>query len=148
MIGHVYVIYCEGDICYVGSTVKMRNRWRQYRSDHQNPNNKHYSYKIYKYMREKGFDKFEHEIVESYEVDDRSELNHYEGIWQRTFTELGFDLKNQYGAGNGCSTVKGTQCYENKLARKRQKVTCELCGAKVCRDSIRRHQQSINCINH
>jgi len=145
MIGYVYVIYCEDKICYVGSSLNMRQRWRHYKNDHQNPND---NMEIHKYMREKGFDKFEHEIVESYELDDKSELNHYEGVWQRTLNELGFDLKNTLGAGNGGSSVKGTQAYENKLARMKEKVTCELCGARVSRGHIRRHQRTMTCINH
>jgi len=149
MIGYIYVIYCEGEICYVGRTVNMKTRWRKYKSCHQNqdPKNKDYDMQIHKYMREKGFDKFEHEIVESYEVEKEVDLNYYEGIWQRTFTELGFDLKNKYGAGNG-DNVKGTRGYENDLARKREKVTCELCGASVRRDGIRKHQRTMKCINH
>jgi len=148
MIGNVYVIYCEGEICYVGSTVNMKKRWRDYKNYHQNPNCKDYNYEINKYIREEGFDKFQHEIVESYEVENRVDLNQYEGIWQNTFEELGFDLKNQQGAGNGCNGVKGTRGYENKLARNREKVTCELCGASVRRDGIRKHQRSMTCINH
>lgn len=50
-------------------------------------------------MREEGFDKFQPEIVESYEVEKRIDLNHYEGMWQRTFNKLGFDLKNTLVAG-------------------------------------------------
>ena len=57
-------------------------------------------------------------------------------------------MKNQQGAGNGDGCVKGTQAYENDLARKREKVTCELCGASVRRDGIRKHQRSMTCINH
>ena len=147
MIGHVYVIYCEGEICYVGSTVNMGHRWKDFKSHHQNPNCKNYNHKISKYMREKGFDKFQHEILESYEIEKRGELNQYEGIWQRTFNELGFDLKNKLQAGNG-DIVKGTQCYVNHKARMKEKVTCELCGARVNRSNLRRHQRRINCIRH
>ena len=145
MIGYVYVIYCKGEICYVGSTVDMAHRWWKYNSNHKNPNCKLYNLQIHKYMREKGFDKFEPEIVESYEVEKRGDLNEYEGIWQRTFEELGFELKNKYGAGNGPSSLKGTRGYENALARNKEKVTCELCGARVSRCHIRRHQRRSKC---
>ena len=147
MIGNVYVIYCKGEICYVGSTINMRNRWRDYKSHHQNPDCKNYNHKIHKYMREKGFDNFQHEILESYEIEKRVDLNQYEGMWQGTLEELGFDLKNQQEAGNG-RCVKGTQAYENKLARDREKVTCELCGASVRRDGIRAHQRTMTCQVH
>jgi len=144
MIGHVYVIYCKGEICYVGSTMNMKRRWTEYNSNHRNPNREHYNMEIHKYMREEGFDKFQPEIVESYEVEKRIDLNHYEGMWQRTFNKLGFDLKNTLVAGNG-GCVKGTQAYVNQLVSNREKVTCELCGARVNRNSLRRHQRRSKC---
>ena len=109
MIGYVYVIYCEGEICYVGSTVNMKQRWTHYKSQHLL--DVQYPLKINKYMREKGFDKFKYEIVESYEIENRRDLNQYEGMWETTFKELGFELKNNQQAGNG-SGVRGTQGYE------------------------------------
>ena len=138
---NIYVIYCKGEICYVGKTVDMKRRWVGYKTCHSNPNHKDYGYKIHQYMREHGFNNFQMELLES--VPDEYGVR-AEQMWYWTFKELGFDMKNTQVPGNGRG--KGSEYYVNNQMRKVEKIQCELCGKIVCRSNIRRHQRRSDCL--
>ena len=101
--------------------------------------------KICKFMREKGFDNFSHVIIETFDEITEQDIKKYEGMWQDTLTELGFNLLNKLGAGNGGGSEWGTIAYYNNQARNREKIPCELCGELVRRDGIRGHQRTEKC---
>ena len=147
MIGHIYVIYYEGDIVYVGSTIDMKTRLYGYKTQCFNKNSNKYHLPLHVFMREKGFDNFDHEIIESHEIEERKELNQYEGMWQKTFTELGFKLLNKQNAGfDACEY--GSEGYEANL-KKRLTLTviCDHCGLTVVKDRLARHKRTQKCIN-
>ena len=147
MIGYIYAICYNGEICYTGRTINMRERWNAYRYQHKKTEDPDiYNMKIHAFMREKGFDNFEMMLLESFEVEKDSDLNYYEGIWQTTFEDLGFDLLNTQKAGNGDTHDLGSIAYQNNRARSKEKIPCELCGKLIGRCHIRRHQQSSNCL--
>jgi len=139
----IYVIYCEGEVCYVGQAINMDNRWRKHKSDHRNPTSRSYNLKISQHMREKGWDNFKMEFLEA--VPDKH-ASQAEGLWFWTFKDLGFDLKYGKIPGNGRSNVLGTIAYENSLARQKEKIPCERCSKMISRCNMRRHQRGLNCI--
>jgi len=145
---YVYGIYYDGEIVYTGSTNNMKKRWKHYRRDHINTESRSYDMKICELMREKGFDNFSHEIIETFHDITKQDLTQYEGMWQQTFTELGFNLLNKLGAGNGRSCDLNSITYHNKKARERERISCDLCGAIFSRGAIRRHQKRSNCLNN
>ena len=145
MIGYIYAICYDNEIIYTGSTINMATRWRGYKNQHRNPKNRNYKYKISAFMRDKGFNNCEMMLLESYEIENEKEIYKYEGMWQRTFQELGCDLQNTNQAGNGCATVKGTIAYENEKARSKEKIPCKLCGKFIGRKGIRPHQRRSKC---
>ena len=145
---YIYAICHDNEIIYTGKAVNMTNRWYKYRSDHKNPKNKKvYDLNIHVFMRKVGFDNCEMVLLETIEVEKESDIFHYEGMWQETFEDLGFNLQNKYQAGNG-RCVKGTIAYDNTQARNREQIPCELCGFVGGRGDIRRHQRRSKCLNN
>lgn len=142
---HYYTISCENEICYVGSTTKTLNtRWAQYRNGHNNPTYRgHYTSPICTYMREKGFDKFTHELLETLDIDP-SDRYLYEGGWQETLRNAGYELKNVVTAGNSSGPRLESIHYHNDQKRKLEKVTCDICGTQVCRSGIARHKKEVH----
>lgn len=143
---YVYGIYYDGEIVYIGSTNNMTQRWWDYKSAHLNPKREHYNMKICKFMREKGFHNFSHQIIETFEDISKRDINLYEGAWQQTFEELGFNLLNKNKAGTG-SGEKGTASYDKSQERANEKIPCELCGKLGARKHMYRHQQTEKCLN-
>ena len=142
--GYIYAICHNREIIYTGKTVNMTRRWDCYRHKHKSPDDRNYNMKIHTFMREKGFDNCEMVLLETIEVEKRSDLFPYEGEWQGIFEELGCNLQNERQAGNGYC-VMGTINYDNNKARKREKIPCPLCGFVGSRGALRRHQRSANC---
>ena len=143
---YVYGICYDGEIIYTGSTNNMKIRWNGYKSDHLNPECSNYKMKICKFMREKDFANFSHVIIETVPEITEKDILQYEGMWQDTLTELGFDLLNDRGAGNGSANEWGSISYYNNQAWKLEKIPCELCGKLVCRNYMNDHQRRSNCI--
>ena len=142
---YVYGICYDNEIVYTGSTKDMVYRWRKYKTNHLNPNTSCYRMNIGKFMREKGFANFSHVIIDTFDEITEKDIKHYEGMWQRTLTELGFNLLNKYKAGNGHSSEYGSIAYYNDLAWRSEKIPCELCGKFVRRDGIYDHHLTKKC---
>ena len=142
---YVYGVCYDGEIVYTGSTKNMTKRWEAYKNDHLNPNAPCYRMNISKFMREKGFDNFSHVIIEKFDEITKKDILQYEGMWQDTLIDLGFNLLNKLGAGNGANGEWGTIGYHNHLARNSEKIPCELCGKFVRRGGIRDHQRTDKC---
>jgi len=148
MTRYVYGICYDGEIVYTGSTKDMTFRWKKYKDEHNTPNNeKKYRIRIHQFMREKGFDNFSHQIIETFEDITRQGIYKYEGMWQNTFEELGFNLLNKLKAGNGTHRDLNSIAYANNRARMNERIQCEFCGAMIARGNIRRHQKGGNCLN-
>ena len=138
----------DDQVC-VGSTGQTLNaRWGHYRNLHNNPNHGNYNWKISELMREYGFDKFEIEALEQDEFESRSELYAREGCWQLMLMENGYNLTNTLVA-RGCSNNSSEyykanpESYERKLARKRERINCEVpgCNATFTRSNKARHMK-------
>ena len=142
---YVYGICYDNEIVYTGSCKDMTQRWRGYKSGHLKPKSGGYNMNISKFMREKGFDNFSHVIIETVPEITEKDILQYEGMWQRTLIDLGFNLLNEYGAGNGRNSEYGSIAYYNKLARNGEKIPCDICGKFVRRDGINDHQRSEKC---
>ena len=142
MIGNIYCIYDNNEICYVGSTIQaLKKRWNDYRSHHDNPNSQNYDRKISMMMRKHGISNFKMELLETVEVTHERELCSIEDDWIDTFKELDFELYNTRGA---YVTLEETR--QKELAYNNQKIPCPLCGKVTSRAHLRRHQRSSNCI--
>ena len=146
MTRYVYGICYDNEIVYIGSTKDMKHRWNGYREKYNNPKIIQYKMKIHQFMREKGFDNFSHQIIETFHDITRRDIEQYEGVWQETLEELGFNLLNKQKAGNGNQKDLNSIAYANKQARDKVKIPCELCGKMISRSHIRRHQKSSNCV--
>jgi len=145
---YVYGIYYDGEIVYTGSTKDMRMRWGCYKRQHLNPNSSSYNMKISQFMREKGFNNFSHQIIETFFDITEQDIRKYEGMWQETCKELGFNLLNEANAGNGSVDDINSIAYANHQDWKKIKVTCDLCGAIVNKGHIARHRKSKKCLNN
>ena len=146
MKGNIYCIYHNNKICYVGSTIQtLDRRWNDYRSKHANPKTYDYKTKMSTMMREHGFSNFKMELLEKVEVKDRMELFSREGGWMDTFEELGIELYNTNKATGMGSGWRSEEAYQRDLARKRQKVPCEICGKLIARGNMWDHKRTQKC---
>ena len=82
MKGYVYVIKCKDENikdCYIGSTINLYSRKKYHKCVYNNPDNKSYNYKVYKFIRDNGgFDNFSIEVIKEVEVENKKELLQYE----------------------------------------------------------------------
>ena len=138
---YVYGIYYDGEIVYTGSTKNMKRRWREYRYNHINPKSDGYRMKICQFMREKGFNNFSHEIIETFEDITKQDILKYEVEWQETLEDLGFNLLNKNKAIGVNSNT-----YANQLVRNSQKIPCEFCGVIGRWGDRRTHQRTQKCL--
>jgi len=92
----IYKICCKDtsitDI-YVGATTDMKSRKYTHKSESNNPNNKGYNKKVYKFIREHGgFSNWDMIMVEKYPCKDKLESGKRERYWME---ELGATLNKQ-----------------------------------------------------
>lgn len=75
MLYYIYKLFCkdpEITHVYVGSTKCMSSRMTSHKTACVNPNNTHYDYKIYKFIRDNGgWDNWSYEILEMVEADNK-----------------------------------------------------------------------------
>ncbi len=141
MIGHIYCIYHNNEVCYVGSTIQILNkRWSDYSSKHDKPDRPEYNYKIHRMMREHGISNFQMELLEAVEVEDTSKLKIMEDGWMDTFEELGIELYNTRKA-----YLTREEAQQKKRAQNKEQIQCSLCGTWSTRGNIRGHQSSKKC---
>jgi predicted GIY-YIG superfamily endonuclease len=150
----IYMIKCKDENikdCYVGSTTNFKKRKRQHKCSCNNPNDKGYNYKVYKFIREHGgFDNWDFEIIVQQKCNDKQELYKIE----RWFIELYETTLNQSVPGK---FIREDHKQYNKQYRKdnkeelnekrKIKITCE-CGSTVRKYDIMRHKKSIKHINY
>jgi hypothetical protein len=87
MKGSVYKIYCKDSSItefYVGSSCDFHQRKRKHKSSCNNPKDKQYNYKVYRYIRNNGgYDNWDFEILLETEVENNKELKlKYEAKYQ------------------------------------------------------------------
>jgi hypothetical protein len=81
----IYKIFCKDanvhDV-YVGSTVNYKKRMTRHKSNCNNINSKAYNCFIYQFIRQNGnWDNFDHEIIENYNCNNKTELCIRERYW-------------------------------------------------------------------
>jgi hypothetical protein len=99
MKGSVYKIYCKDSSItefYVGSSCDFHQRKRKHKSSCNNPKDKQYNYKVYRYIRNNGgFDNWDFEILLETEVENNKELKlKYEKLKNNTTKIIKKNLKN------------------------------------------------------
>lgn len=82
MKGYIYMIKCKDENitdCYIGSTINICSRKKYHKCVCNNPDNKAYNYKVYKFIRDNGgFDNFSVEVIKEVEINDKKELRQLE----------------------------------------------------------------------
>ena len=116
-------VNCDVDLCYVGSSVDMKGRTRQHKSNCNNVNGTKYNLKVYKTIREHGgWDEFK--IIEiGYEK-------------QLTLTEAHV-IEEKYRV-ELCAELNGKRCHITEEQRKDRVVNKELNR----KNSMIRHQKN------
>ena len=131
-------VNCDVDLCYVGSTVNMKERVRDHKKHCHNPNMRLYNLKVYKTIREYGgWDEFKiieigyakqltlteaRVIEERYRVELCAELNDR----RCHITEEGKKQRDKLNVRNLYEKNK-----DKIQTRDRAKITCE-CGCIIC----------------
>ena len=161
-------VNCDVDLCYVGSTVDMKQRRRCHKSRCNNPNDTGYNLKVYKTIREHGgWDEFKmvrigyaeqltlteaHVIEEKYRVELCADLNSFVcHLTEEQRKEVSAEYNKVYNQVNKEAISKNKKVYgennKDKIkTRVREKITCE-CGCVVCRGDISTHRKTKKHIN-
>jgi len=151
------------DLCYVGSTVNIKQRVRSHKKNCNNPNMRYYNLKVYKTIREHGgWDEFKiieigyaeqltlteaHVIEEKYRVELCAELNTNRcHITEEQRKDRDALIKLNYRQNN-----KELVHQQEKLSyeinkhkiktRVGEKITCE-CGSVICHGEKSRHRKT------
>ena len=118
----IYKLCCKDtsvkDI-YVGATTDMKSRRAVHKSDCNNPNNKGYNKKVYKFIREQGgFSNWDMIMVEKYACKDKLESGKRERYWME---ELGATLNKQVPNRTQTEYHKDNKEYRNEYSRQYKK---------------------------
>jgi len=161
--GRIYKIlnYIDDDI-YVGSTCQpLSKRIAKHRTDRNNNTKAHRA--LYTKMRELGVDKFYIELIEECPCDNKEQLRAKEGEYIRSMGTLNTRIENrskqqyiidtkehkreydkEYRKINSERIKDGKVAfYENNKDRLLEKITCEICGAVVSQNYVKKHSQTI-----
>ena len=146
----------ENQNIYVGHTTNWIKRKTKHKSACNNPNDKKYNLKQYKYIRENGgWDEWLMLWIEDYACKSVQEALARENYWYkqlkanlntcvpgRTIAEYNIEWRD-----NNKEKYKeyAEKYYQN---RKKEKITCNHCDAVVRRDCLTRHKQTPKCLNY
>jgi len=143
------IININGDVslCYVGSTVNMKERTRSHKKNCKNPNMPNYHLKVYQTIREHGgWDEFK-----MIEIGTAEQLTLTEAriIEERYRVELCAELnmlkchitEEERKERNKLKHQKYQQNHNEAIKQKRRvKIICE-CGCEICRDELSNHRK-------
>ena len=123
---------------YVGHTTNMTKRKWEHKNACCNPDNKHYNFKVYQFIRENGgWEQWRIILVEKYPCNDVYEAISRERYWVK-------ELKATLNKREPGRTIK-EWCEDNKVQiaeKKGQKIRCE-CGSIIRKGEISRHRKTI-----
>jgi hypothetical protein len=119
-------------IIYVGQTVNLNTRWIQHRSTMNTPNNKGYTYPLYRAMRKNGIDNYSIGLLE--EVADARLLSEKEQYY--------FDLLGKKNLYNLLDPIDGFVSYNGDAVYQIDPKTLEIVGEF---QSIRQAARAVKC---
>ena len=152
MLGVVYKLRCL-DLSikefYVGSSMNIKERIKTHKSGCNNTNNKSYTYKVYKFIRDNGgYDAWTYDILLEVDVEDKDDLRlNYE---RKYILELNPQLNSQiegrtvkeWEKANKELVVTRKKKYREKNKEKiAEKLQCE-CGSIISRGGKARHEKT------
>ena len=170
MKGCVYRIFCKDPNvldCYIGSTKDIKTRMMEHRRDLECETGNRYHLKKYGFIRSHGgWGNWDHEIIESLEVETQQELRMWEQNWidetptatlndmpawrsEEDKKELKRELNAKYRESNLEKILEHQAMYREANKEKMLvKIECNFCGAFVTRSNMKRHQKRHKCLNN
>jgi hypothetical protein len=101
--------------------------------------------KICKLMREYGWDKFDIQLIEEIECQDKRELFWHEDAWRDTMRDAGYILTNtnrSIGLDSRMDYYRANpESYEKHLDRMKEKIACPDCGKMLTKNHMARHRR-------
>jgi hypothetical protein len=130
---------------YIGSTSDYKQRQRGHKSDCNNPNNKKYNVKLYRFIRSKGgFDNFKFEIIEECSNEDKLEL-------EKMYIEM-YDPElntNIYKYDKKEWDREYNKKNKEKIKEyNKEKICCRACRCEIRRLEFKRHCDTNKHINN
>jgi len=154
---------------YIGSTSNFKNRKYQHKTNCNNENRKHYSSKVYEYIRNNGgWDDWVMIPIEQYSCNSKKELEIKERYYidllrptlnkqipTRTLKEWYENNKEkikeqckEYREANKEKTKQYREANKEKIKEYfKEKVICDHCGCEITKVYLNKHQKSNKCIN-
>ena len=175
--GIVYKLFCkdaDATEFYIGSTKEFHRRQLNHKTLCNNEKRKNYNLKVYKYIRDNGgYDKFDYEILELGEYENKYQLQERERFFintlkptlnnyipNRTLKEYYQDNKEikkeyakEYSDNNREKINKRQKEYRvnnrEKINEKRkEKIECKVCNCMIMRTYKARHNRTQKHLNN
>jgi len=159
---------------YIGSTTNFKVRKYDHKKTCCNPNNKNHHYKIYQYIRDNGgWDEWLMIWIEDYPCKSKRELELREDQvmleyqnrlnerrssrskkeWNEDNKDHIKNYHDQYRKNNKdkINEISRKFLKNNKVKiyeKRKQKITCDICGSEVRKTDIKRHKETKKCQSH
>ena len=135
----VYKLYCKDPTItdfYIGSSKDMDARKKNHNYICYKINEKNYNIKLYKKIRETGFDNWDFEILEKVEYKKELPVYYLEILERKWYDELKptLNMVKPY--------VSDEEFKELEEKKKIEKITCEHCNCKIRRDGLSAHNKT------
>lgn len=152
--GKIYLVKCKynKDLVYVGSTTNTLQERMEYHSD---TSEKKSITSLSKVVCD-DWDNWYIELYENYPCYNRYQLGRREGEVIKQIATINKNIagrtRKEWCKDNSDKiSQKAKKYYQNNrdelLEKQKEKITCNICGCDVRKNGLKRHQQTIKCIN-
>jgi len=136
---------------YIGSTNDYKRRQSCHKSNCNNPNNKNYNLKLYRFIRSKGgFDKFTFKVIEECEEDDKLEVEKmYIDMYDPELNTHKYDFdkkewqkewQKEYSIKNkGKIAEQKKEYYDKNKDTFNEKICCRACKCEITKRNFKEH---------
>tara|TARA_B110000503_G_C6862326_1_gene295289 strand:+ start:27 stop:518 length:492 start_codon:yes stop_codon:yes gene_type:complete len=140
------------DKCYIGSTLDLKHRMNQHKSNCKCETSKDYHYKLYQYIRENGcWNDVDITIIETNKCDKEQALD----METKFMLSLNAELNSRYPKRSNKEYIeqhkqiiteykkKYKENNKQKISEKQKvKIPCDICGKMMSRGSMTRHKKN------
>ena len=140
---------------YIGHTTNYKQRNIKHKSCCSNIKSKEYNLKVYKFIRDNGgYENWRMIIIKNYPCNNKREAEEEE---HKNIIEYNSNLNSQSGYlteedikayNKNYDKIRYENNKEKILEKHREKITCDICGSIIRRDSLARHKRTSKCKNY
>lgn len=107
--------------CYIGSSIRVEQRWKQHKNSAFNPNSNSYNYPLQKAIRKYGLENFQFEII-SQDYTSMEEMQKEENKYIIQYNSVNNGYNQTYQTNQYSILKEGADKYREKISQKCAKV--------------------------